>query len=434
MSVPAVTPGRAIPRLRWWIGGLLLASTIINYIDRQTLAVLAPGLKTSFHWNNETFAIVVIGFRLAYAIGQAGAGKFLDRVGTRTGLSLSVTWYSIAAALTSLATGLWSLFTFRFLLGIGESANWPGATKTVSEWFPRRERSFAVALFDSGSAVGAALAPIIVVTLQHWFGSWRAAFLVTGVLSFSWVIVWRLFYESPERHSRLGPAEREMILGDRDQERLPMKRTGWFHLLRVRQTWGLVIGRSTTDPVWYFITDWFAIYLVSKGIRLEEGVLAFWIPFVAADIGNFLGGGISSLLVRRGWPVVRARKAVVVVCGFGMAALSVCLFTSSLFVLAGLFSIATCCYAAWSTMALTLPSDLYPREHVASVSGITGAGAGLATLVSTFLIGMVSDRLSFGPVLVAGSLVPLIGTVAVVTMVRGSKPEQDQGRGRVRLR
>ncbi|HZU27530.1 MAG TPA: MFS transporter, partial [Bryobacteraceae bacterium] len=253
MSAPAVTARRPIPRLRWWIGGLLLASTIINYIDRQTLAVLAPGLKTSFHWNNETFAIVVIGFRLAYAIGQAGAGKFLDRAGTRLGLSLSVTWYSIAAALTSLATGLWSLFTLRFLLGIGESANWPGATKAVSEWFPRRERSFAVALFDSGSAVGAALAPIIVVTLQHWFGSWRAAFLVTGALSLLWVVVWRRVYQSPEDHPRLGAGEREMILADRDRERLPMKGAGWLHLLRMPQTWGLVIGRSMTDPVWYFV-------------------------------------------------------------------------------------------------------------------------------------------------------------------------------------
>lgn len=408
---------RRLPALRWWIGGLLFASTVINYIDRQTVAVLAPWLKTDFHWNNQDFSKILIGFRLAYAIGQAGAGKFLDRVGTRNGLTISVAWYSLAAMLTSLASGLWSLFTFRFLLGIGESANWPGATKTVSEWFPRRERSLAVALFDSGSAVGAAVAPIIVVGLRHFFGSWRAAFLITGALSLTWVVVWRLFYQVPERHRRIGDSEREMILVDRDRERLPIAGAGWAHLLGMRQTWGILIGRAMTDPVWYFIADWFAIYLVAKGIRLEQGLLVFWIPFLAADVGNFLGGGISSWLVRRGWRVVRARKAVVVVCGFGMATLASCLLTSNLFVLAALFSVVNCCYAAWSTMALTLPSDLYPQEHVASVSGLSGAGAGVATIIATYLIGLVSDKISFAPVLMAGSLIPLIGTAAIVGLV-----------------
>src|SRR5579884_234429 len=412
---------RPLPRLRWWIGGLLFASTVINYIDRQTLAVLGPGLKAEFHWDNRHFALILIGFRLAYAIGQAGAGKFLDRVGTRKGLTISVSWYSLAAALTSLATGLWSLFSFRFLLGLGESANWPGATKAVSEWFPRRERGWAVALFDSGSAVGGAVATKLVVKLQQVFGSWRAVFLLTGVLSFSWVFFWRRLYYPPEDHSRISPEERAMILADRDRERLPMHHVRWRHLLAMRQTWGILLGRALTDPVWYFIADWFAIYLDSKGIRVQQAVLAIWIPFLAADAGNFLGGGISSWLVRRGWPVVRARKAVIVVCGLAMTALVGCIFSSNLFVLAGIFSVVNCCYAAWSTMALTLPSDLFPQEHVASVSGITGAGSGLATIISTWLIGLVSDRLSFAPVLVAGSLIPLIGTLAVVTMVHGSK-------------
>src|SRR5262249_26260884 len=162
---------KPISSLRWWIGGLLFASTVINYIDRQSLSVVAPYLKADYHWSNERFALVVIAFRAAYALGQAVAGRFIDRVGTRTGLSISVLWYSLAAILTPLATGLRSLCAFRFLLGAGESANWPGATKAVSEWFPRRERAWAVALFDSGSAVGGAIAPILVLGLYRWFGS-----------------------------------------------------------------------------------------------------------------------------------------------------------------------------------------------------------------------------------------------------------------------
>jgi ACS family hexuronate transporter-like MFS transporter len=408
----------AVPGLRWWIGGLLLASTIINYIDRQTLAVLAPQLKLDFHWTNETFAIVIIGFRIAYAVGQAGAGKFLDRVGTRKGLSLSVTWYSLAAMATSLATGLWSLFTFRFCLGLGEAANWPGATKAVSEWFPRRERAWAVALFDSGSSVGAAVAPLIVLGLQSHFGSWRPAFLVTGALSLTWVIAWRLFYESPDKHLRISEEERTLILSDRDRERMPVKGVRWLDLLKMRQTWGLILGRFLTDPVWYFITDWFAIFLVARGYRLEQSVLVFWIPFVAADAGNFLGGGISSWLVKRGWDVMRARKAVIGVCGLGMTTLAFSAVSTNLLALAALFGISTCCYAAWSTMALTLPPDLYPQEHVASVSGLTGAGSGIGTIISTFLIGIVSDHVSFTPILLAGSAIPLVATALVFLLVR----------------
>jgi MFS transporter, ACS family, hexuronate transporter len=198
---------RTIPNLRWWIGGLLFASTIINYIDRQTLAVLAPLLKVEFHWNNKDWALVLIGFRLAYAIGQAGAGKFLDRVGTRAGLTLTVAWYSAIAMLTSTVRGLWMLAGFRFCSGLGEAANWPGATKAVSEWFPRRERGFGVALFDSGSAIGAIVALLVVPRLLH-VCSWRVVFLLTGTLAMSWVFLWRKVYYSPETHPRISKEER----------------------------------------------------------------------------------------------------------------------------------------------------------------------------------------------------------------------------------
>jgi ACS family hexuronate transporter-like MFS transporter len=310
---------------------------------------------------------------------------------------------------------------FRFLLGLGEAANWPGATKAVSEWFPRHERGWAVALFDSGSAVGAAIAPLLVLRIYHGLGSWRAAFAVPGLLGLAWLVVWRRVYRTPEEHPRISPAERQMILEDRQRDRMEMPKARYLDVLRMRETWGIIIGKALTDPVWFFITDWFAVYLVSKHIRLEEGVLAFWIPFVAADAGNFLGGGISSWLVKRGWNVVAARKAVIVVCGLGMTLLIPAIFTSNLFALAGLFSISTCCYAAWSTMALTLPSDVYPNHFVATVSGLSGAGAGIGTILSTFAIGWTADRYSFEPILIAASLIPLVATVVIVTLVRGKQ-------------
>ncbi len=421
---------RPIPRLRWWIGGLLFVSTVINYLDRQTLSVLAPYLKRDYHWSNSDFALVVISFRIAYAVGQTLAGRLMDLVGTRRGLTLTVIWYSTAAMLTSLASGLRSFCLFRFLLGAGESANWPAATKAVAEWFPKRERGWAVALFDSGSSIGGAIAPFLVLFLYHRFGGWRPAFIVIGTLGFLWLIAWRRLYHPPERHPRLGAQEQAMILSDRrsvdptESEAVspdtndPTSRATWWQLIRMPQTWGVIFARSLTDPVWFFIADWFAIYLVAKGIRLEEGVIAFWIPFIAADLGNFSGGGISSWLIRKGWEVGRARKTVFVCGCLGVLLLSGTVLTSSLFMIALLFGLSTFSYAAASTMALVLPSDLYPSGSVASVSGLSGTGAGIGTILSTYLIGLVSDRYSFEPILITASLVPALGAILVTTLIR----------------
>ncbi|HEY0764103.1 MAG TPA: MFS transporter [Pyrinomonadaceae bacterium] len=413
---------RPISNLRWWIGGLLFASTVINYIDRQTLSVLAPYLKLQYGWNNQDFAMIVIAFRVAYSVGQTVSGRLIDRIGTRKGLTITVIWYSIAAMLTSFAGGLRSFAFFRFLLGAGESANWPAATKAVAEWFPKKERGWAVALFDSGSSIGGAVAPLLVIGLYKYFGGWRPAFVITGTLGFLWLIAWRMLYNPPESHPRIGDAERAMILRDRveldQQDEQPTQQTKWRDLIKLPQTWAVIAARTMTDPVWFFITDWFAIYLVTKGINPEQGLLAFWIPFVAADLGNFFGGGMSSWLIRRGWPVLKARKAVVVFGGLGMTLLIPTIFTSNLFALAGLFAVSTFAYASFSTMALVLPSDLYRSESVATVSGMSGTGAGLGTIVSTFLIGYVSDHRSFEPILITASIIPFIGMILVLILIR----------------
>jgi ACS family hexuronate transporter-like MFS transporter len=424
------TAAKPIANLRWWIGGLLFASTVINYIDRQTLSVLAPYLKQQYQWNNQNFALVVIAFRVAYSVGQTLAGRLIDRIGTRKGLTITVICYSIAAMLTSLAGGLRSFAFFRFLLGAGESANWPAATKAVAEWFPKKERGWAVALFDSGSSIGGAIAPILVIGLYKYFGGWRPAFIITGTLGFLWLGAWRMLYHPPESHPRISDAEREMILRDRfDSEKENQNsqhKTRWRDLLKLPQTWAIIAARTLTDPVWFFITDWFAIYLLTKGINPEQALLAFWIPFVAADLGNFFGGGMSSWLIRRGWPVIKARKAVIVFGGVGMTLLIPTIFTSSLLALAGLFAVSTFAYASFSTMALVLPSDLYRSESVATVSGLSGTGAGLGTIVSTFLIGYVSDHYSFEPILIAASWIPFIGMILVLLLIRSRDSDYAQ--------
>jgi ACS family hexuronate transporter-like MFS transporter len=419
-------------RYRWWIGGLLFLSTVINYLDRQTLSVLGPILKAEFSWTNQDFALIVISFRVAYTVMQTVGGRVLDRIGTRRGLTLSVLWYSSVAVLTSLAGGLRGFCAFRFLLGVGEAPNWPGATKAVSEWFPRRERALAVALFDSGSSVGAAIAPALVLFLVGHFGGWRPAFVITGVLGFFWLIAWRASYQPPETHPRVSARERELILADRAAEarEAPREAGGplprWSELLRLRQTWGVIAARGLTDPVWFMIADWFAIYLHAKGFSLAETAAGFWVPFLAADLGNFFGGGVSSHLVRRGFSVGRARKALVVGGAFGVLALVPAAFLSDFTSLVACFAVATFSYAAMSTMAISLPADLYHSRAVATVSGLAGTGAGLGTIGATFLIGLVADRFSFTPILIVASVVPLAAAILVVALIRNT---EQSGRG-----
>jgi MFS transporter, ACS family, hexuronate transporter len=398
-------------RFRWWIAALLFFSTVINYIDRQTLNVLAPQLKREFGWTNTDFAWLVIAFRAAYGGGQMFAGRLLDRLGTRAGLSLTVASYSIVAAVTSLATGLRSFAAFRFMLGLAESANWPGATKAVSEWFPPRQSGWAVALFDSGSSIGGAIAPALVFAIVRLTGSWRPAFVVTGALGLVWVFLFRAIYRSPSDESRGSGEERERARA------APLP---YATILSLPQTWGIVVGKALTDPVWFFITDWFAIYLVARGFRLEDSLLAFWIPFLAADLGNFFGGGCSSALIARGWSVGAARKVVVAGSALAMTVLVPAAYATSLASLTIYMAIATFAYAALSTMILNLPADIYPSAAVASVSGLSGTGAGVGTIVATYLTGIVADRYSFRPVLIVASVVPLVAAAAIFALVRNT--------------
>jgi ACS family hexuronate transporter-like MFS transporter len=414
--------------VRWWIGGLLFASTVINYIDRQTLSVLAPFLKEEYQWSNADFATILISFRVAYTIMQAVSGRLLDWLGTRAGLALSVCFYSVVACLTSLAQGINGFRAFRFLLGVGEAGNWPGAAKAVSEWFPSRERGWAVALFDSGSSIGGAIAPFLVLFLYQTFGSWRPAFLLTGCLGFLWLAVWLRVYDAPGRHPRISPSELHLIREGQPQDE-PVESAGirWGQLLRYRQTWGIIVGRSLLDPYWFLIAEWFAIYLVSKGFRIEDSVAGFWAPFLAADAGNFFGGGLSSYWIRRGWPVGKARRTVLAIFGPSMLLLIPAAYTSSYWTLIGLFAFATFAYACCATIFLSLPADVFRSRAVASVSGMSGTGAGAVTLLTTYLTGVVADRYSFEPVIIVASVVPCIATLVLVTMVRASRKEDPHG-------
>ena len=418
--------------LRWWIAGILFASTVINYVDRQTLSVLAPYLKRQHHWSNSDYANIVIAFRIAYVSGQAIFGRLLDRIGTRRGLSFSVLWYSMVSIGTSAAQGFTSFLGFRFLLGFGEAANWPAATKAVSEWFPRKERALATAFFDSGSSLGGAIAPFIILPIYFRWG-WRAAFVVPGLLGFMWLLGWRKLYYTPENHPRITQSELEYIQADKIEpgEQAAQANRGWADLLRLPQTWGTIVARLFTDPVWFFITDWFPIYLVAKGLELKNTLVVIWIPFIAADVGNFVGGFLSGHLIKRGWSLGTARKALVIFGGTGVMMLIPSILTRNLYLIAGLFGFATMSYAAFSTMANVLPSDLFEGGSVATVSGLGGAAAGVGTIVASKLLGHFSDANqfvaghSFDSIVIVAGVVPFIGMILVLLLVRNSKATAD---------
>ncbi|HEY3457509.1 MAG TPA: MFS transporter [Bryobacteraceae bacterium] len=397
-------------RRRWWIVWTLFFSTAINYINRQTLSVLAPVISKEFHLSHSELSNIFGAFQFAYAGTWLLGGIFLDIVGTRLGLTVAVIWWSIVSCITSFANSPFAFGALRFLLGIGEGFNWPGASKAVAEFFPEQERGTAVAIFDSGSSVGGAVAAIAIPWIALKLG-WRAAFAFSGLLGFLWLALWLAVY--PQR-SAAGA-----------QQQLPRTRPtmgAWLRILRQRETWAIVIGRSLTDPVWWFYVFWLPQYLSdTRGFSLKQIAAFAWIPFIAADLGNFAGGLSSGALIRRGVPVLRARKWICIVSCIPMLAGIPAVLIGNPFSSLAFICIALFGYASWSTMGLTFPSDLFPSEVVASVTGLSGLAAGLAGTLFTLLVGTLVDHFSYFPAFVAAAITPVIATLSVVILIRRAR-------------
>jgi ACS family hexuronate transporter-like MFS transporter len=396
-----LSPPRSIGYRRWWIVWTLLGSTAINYINRQTLSVLAPVIAKEFHLSHRGLSDIFGAFQFAYAGTWLVGGVVLDIIGTRLGLSLAVIWWSTVSLLTGFVHSASSLGALRFLLGIGEGFNWPGASKAVAEFFPAPERSLAVGIFDSGSSIGGALAAVCIPWIALRF-SWRSAFVFSALLGFLWLALWLTAYPSD----------------DAKQSTADSQHPNTFFVLTRRETWAIVIGRSLTDPVWWFYVFWLPEYLSdTHGFNLKQIAIFTWIPFVAADLGNFTGGIISGLLVKRGMPVLLARKCVCIVSCIPMLAGIPAVLIANPFHCLALICFSLFGYASWSTMGLTLPSDLFPAEVVASVTGLSGFTAGLAGAGFTLLVGMLVDRFSYFPAFVLAAAVPIFATLAIVFII-----------------
>ena len=427
-----LSSGFKVRGLRWWIIGLIFLATLINYIDRLTISVLAPTIISNLNLDRFQYGSIATWFLLAYTISQALSGKLYDRVGTRRGFSISITVWSLAAMCHSLARGVISLSIFRFVLGLGEAGNWPGAAKTVAEWFPARQRALGLAIFNSGAAIGSIVAPPLIVWLQLSFG-WQTTFLVTGALGFIWLGLWLLFYESPEKHSWLSDEEYQLIREDRDvpatsHEDVASLRTvltdpqapsspRWRDLLRYRQVWGIVLARFFTDPIWWLYITWLPLYLSdARGFDLRQIALFAWVPYVAADAGSLLGGWLSGFLIGRGWSVDRARKSVIIFSALLMPAGILAAFADNPMVALALIGLVLFGFQVWINNVQTLPSDFFSASAVGSVAGLGGTGAGIGAMIFTLLTGWVVKNFSYVPILIAAGILAPLGTLVLFAL------------------
>ncbi|HYM13256.1 MAG TPA: MFS transporter [Bryobacterales bacterium] len=379
------------PRLRWLMISLAFWATVINYLDRQTLSVVAPLLREQFQMSNVVYSRVVFAFLLAYTILNGVSGPLIDRLGTRLGYALSMAWWSAAAVLHALATGPWSLGFCRFLLGMGEAGNWPASVKVVAEWFPERERALASGLFNSGSSVGAIVAPPLVVWIVVRSG-WPRAFLLVGAIGFVWLLLWQLVYYTPAETSRAATS------------RVPL-----WQLFRTRFVWAFTLAKVFMDPVWYFYIFWFPEYLKrARHFDLASIGKFAWIPFLVAGFGNLLGGWVGGVLLRRGLARTVARKGAVTLFAALMTAAIPAVLVGDVRWSIALVSLAMLGYTGSLANMLAFPADVFPKSILGSIWGLASMGSGFGGMVFTLLTGWAIDHYSYVPVFIGFGILPLV--------------------------
>jgi ACS family hexuronate transporter-like MFS transporter len=376
-------PAKTVAHLRWYICGLLFFATTGNYVDRQVISLLKPVLEQEFNWSEATYGWIVFSFQLAYAIMMPLAGRAIDYLGTRLGYMLAMLLWSVAAMAHALAGSALGFGAARFALGIGESANFPAALKTVAHWFPRKERALATGIFNSGANVGALLVPILVPYLVLHFG-WRSAFLFTGVPGLMWAVLWYFFFREPEDHPKLSATELELIRSDHEESQSE-RHVPYLELLGSRAAWAFLIGKFLTDPVWWFFLFWLPGFLNKRyELELSDLGLPLVVIYTASMVGSIGGGWISSALLHRGWTVNRARKTAMLICAVAVTA-SIFVYKAgdNLWLAVTLISIAAAAHQGWSANIFNLPSDVFPQRSVASVVGFGGVGGAVGGLLAS---------------------------------------------------
>jgi MFS transporter, ACS family, hexuronate transporter len=427
-ATAAAATSRKIAGLRWVMVGLIFLATVINYIDRQTMAVLKTSISDDLGLTNPQYAAIQNAFLIAYAASQMLSGRLYDAVGTRIGFTISIVVWSLAAIAHATARRMASLVVCRFVLGLGEAGNWPGAAKSIAEWFPVKERALAMGIFNTGAAVGGALSPPLIAVLASAMG-WRATFVITGALGFGWLVLWLLLYRLPQQHPWLHEDERAYIMdepattarpaADADQDWRP----GWMELLRYRQVWAVIVGRFLTDPIWWLYVFWLPSYFQeARGFSLAQIGWSAWFPFLAAGIGALTGGWASGHLIARGWTVDRARRTVMAAGALLIPAGILAMQAESPYVALAWMGVVLFGFQVWINNVMTLPSDCFPGRAVASVAGLGGTAAAVASVLYNWNTGRVVDLLGYTPVFVAAGVLGPLGLVAVLLLAGRIEP------------
>ncbi len=414
-----------LPHLRWYICGLLFFATTINYIDRQVLGLLKPVLEKDLGWNEANFGWIVFAFQLSYALMMPVAGRVMDWMGTRVGYLLAVIVWSIAAMGHALARNAVDFGIARFALGFGESANFPAAIKTIADWFPRDERALATGIFNSGTNIGAIVAPLAVPYLAVHFG-WRSAFIMTGAIGFVWVVLWFFLFRQPREHSMLSQQELALIEAGRAEE--SVAKVPFSTLLTSRPAWAFFIGKFLTDPVWWFYLYWLPGFLNGAyGVDLSHLGLPLIVVYQASTIGSIGGGWLSSALLKRGWTLDHARKGAMLICAIAVTSvIFVYKAGGDMWLAIALVSIAAAAHQGWSANLFTFASDLFPRGAVGSVVGMGGLGGAIGGLLVAPAIGYWLDwsHKAYGPVFVIAGLMYLLALGIIQLLV----PKLEQAR------
>ena len=385
-----------IKNYRWIIVALIFFATTINYIDRQIIGLLKPVLEVEFGWTETDFAHIVMAFTAAYAIGLLVLGRFIDKIGTRLGYAFIICLWSLAGMFHALARSAMHFMLARFGLGFGEAGNFPAGVKTISEWFPKKERALATGIFNSGPSVGVVLALIIVPWILSNY-SWHEVFWITGGIGFIWLIFWLKFYDIPSRQKRLSVKEYNFILNGKEIEAKQEEIRGrvkirWYKLFTFPQTWALITGKGLIDPIFWFFLFWLPSYFSSAyELDLKKPSLELIIIYSSTTIGSILGGYFSSLLIMKGWTVIKARKTALFI--FAVLELSIILaqYTTAAWMAVGIISLVVAVHQAWSTNVFTMASDMFPTEAVSSAVGIAGMAGAVGGILFPMLVGYMLD-------------------------------------------
>lgn len=392
-----------IGKYRWTICGLIFFATTINYLDRAVISLLKPQLEVTFNWSESDYSDIVIAFQIAYALGMLLAGRFIDRVGTKIGYAVSLALWSVASIGHAVVRSTFGFVMARSFLGISEAGNFPAAIKTTAEWFPKRERAFATGLFNSGANVGAILAPLTVPYIAVNWG-WQEAFVFTGAFGFIWLIFWFIFYEVPAKQKRLSKAEYDYIHSDLDEKvdtvagEAPVekpKNTPWLTLLKYEQTWAFVLGKFLTDPIWWFYLFWLPAFLQAQyGLSGTDFAMPIALVYTMSTVGSIFGGWLPMFLIKKNWPVFRARKFSMLVYAFLVVPVvfAQVLGKFDMWLAIVIIGIAASAHQAWSANIFTTVSDMFPKKTVASVTGMGGMAGALGGILIAYVAGKLFDH------------------------------------------